>query len=120
MKSLMIGAMALSLVGGMAMTATQASAEVVHKQVVTKPNGTRVVTKTGIGPNGRVTKTTRKMKWNRGQKLSINYRDRRYQVDWRAHHLHQPRPGYQWVQVDGQYVMVALATGLIADAMFGN
>jgi Ni/Co efflux regulator RcnB len=41
-------------------------------------------------------------------------------VDWRAHHLRQPPGGYQWVQVDGQYVLVALATGLIADALFGN
>jgi Ni/Co efflux regulator RcnB len=118
MKSLMIGAMALSLVAGAA--ATEASAQVVHKEVTQKPNGNRVVTKTVVRPNGRVTTSTRKMKWNRGQRLPANYRGRNHYVDWRAHRLRQPPGGYQWVEVDGQYVLVAIATGLIADALFGN
>lgn len=116
MKSLMLGAMALSLI---ALPAAEASAQVVHKEVTQKPNGNRVVTKTTVRPNGRVV-TTRKMKWNRGQRLPANYRARNHYVDWRAHHLRQPPGGYQWVEVDGQYVLVALATGLIAEALFGN
>lgn len=116
MKSLMLGAMALSLI---ALPAAEASAQVVHKEVVQKPNGNRVVTKTTVRPNGRVVTTTKK-KWARGQRLPANYRARNYQVDWRSHHLRQPPRGYQWVQVDGQYVMVALATGLIADALFNH
>jgi Ni/Co efflux regulator RcnB len=117
MKSLMIGALALSLLAGAA--ATEASAQVVRKEVTQKPNGNRVVTKTTVRPNGNRV-TTRKLKWNRGQRLPANYRGRNHYVDWRAHRLRQPPGGYQWVEVDGQYVMVAIATGLIADALFGN
>ena len=52
--------------------------------------------------------------WARGQRLPTEYRTRGHYVDYRRHHLRQPPRGYQWVQVNNDYVMVALATGLIA------
>ena len=33
--------------------------------------------------------------WNRGQPVT----------DWNAHHLKAPRQGYEWRQIDGNYVM---------------
>ena len=33
------------------------------------------------------------------------------------HHLHQPPHGYEWVQSGGQYVMIAVASGIIADVV---
>jgi len=49
------------------------------------------------------------------QPHSPQYRSRQYVVeDWRGHRLHQPPHGYQWVQVGGDYVLVAIATGIIA------
>lgn len=33
--------------------------------------------------------------WNRGQRVD----------DWRAHHLSAPREGYEWREIDGNYVM---------------
>ncbi len=41
-------------------------------------------------------------------------------VDYRKHHLRAPPRGYEWHQVDGDYVMVAVATGLIASIIAGN
>jgi Ni/Co efflux regulator RcnB len=118
MKPLLMAVMAVSLVAGAA-TVTSASAQDERKVVTERPNGSRVVKRTTVRPNGNVV-TTRKMKWNRGQSLPAAYRGRNNYVDWRAHHLRQPPGGYQWVQVDGQYVLVAVATGLIADAIFGQ
>jgi Ni/Co efflux regulator RcnB len=38
-------------------------------------------------------------------------------VDYRSHHLRHPPRGYQWVQADNNYVLVAVATGLIASVI---
>ncbi|HSH90536.1 MAG TPA: RcnB family protein [Ramlibacter sp.] len=41
--------------------------------------------------------------------------------DWRARHLNAPPYGYQWMQVDnGDYVLMALATGLIANLLMNQ
>ena len=54
--------------------------------------------------------------WARGQRLPDEYRRNQYVVnDWRSRRLRQPPRGYQWVQADNQYVLVAVATGIIAD-----
>lgn len=53
-------------------------------------------------------------RWTRGQRLPNTYYTRSHYVDYRKHHLRQPPRGYQWVQVDNNYAMVALASGLIS------
>jgi Ni/Co efflux regulator RcnB len=35
--------------------------------------------------------------------------------DWGQYHLHQPPPGYEWVQDGNQYVLIAITSGIIAD-----
>lgn len=56
--------------------------------------------------------------WHRGDRLPNEYRDRNYIVDdWRGHGLHQPPRGYHWVGVDGDYVLAAVATGVIANIL---
>jgi Ni/Co efflux regulator RcnB len=52
--------------------------------------------------------------WKRGHQMRHEDWSRGERVDWRSHHLHQPPRGYEWRQVDGNYVMAAVATGLIA------
>lgn len=60
----------------------------------------------GAGPNHA---------FYRGGRLPPEYRGRSYVVDdWRGHRLYAPPRGYQWVQTGGDYVLVALATGIIA------
>lgn len=51
----------------------------------------------------------------RGDRLPYEYRTRHYVVDdWRGHHLYAPPQGYHWVQTGGDYVLAAIATGVIA------
>ena len=59
--------------------------------------------------------------WHKGDRIPDAYRDKRYEVtDWRSHHLSAPPSGYHWVQVNGDYVLAAIATGVIADMLLGN
>ena len=47
--------------------------------------------------------------WNRGR-----------HIDYRHYHLRQPPRGYEWREVDGNFVLAAVATGLIASVMLAN
>jgi len=66
----------------------------------------------GAGPNHD---------FRRGQRLPMEYRHRQYVVeDWRGHHLSAPPRGYHWVQTGGDYVLVAIATGIILQLLLNN
>ena len=59
--------------------------------------------------------------WRRGGRVPHEYRGRNYVVnDYRAYQLQAPPRGYQWVGVGGDYVLAAIATGLIAQIIVGN
>jgi len=59
--------------------------------------------------------------FQRGTRLPAQYRSRQYVVDdWRGHHLSAPPRGYHWVQTGGDYVLVAIATGVILQLLLGN
>jgi Ni/Co efflux regulator RcnB len=47
--------------------------------------------------------------WNRGEK-----------VDYRHYHLRTPPRGYEWREVDGNYVLAAVATGVIASVVVAS
>ncbi|WP_176493175.1 RcnB family protein [Cobetia sp. 5-25-4-2] len=53
--------------------------------------------------------------WKRGDHVSRDYYgNKRYWVsDWKAHHLSRPPEGHRWLNVDGRYVLTAVATGVI-------
>lgn len=55
--------------------------------------------------------------WSRGDHLPQQYRHRDYVVsDWRERHLRTPPRGYRWIRNDDdQYVLAAMATGIIAE-----
>lgn len=52
--------------------------------------------------------------WRRGARMDRNDWNRGQRIDYRRYHLSAPRRGYEWREVDGNYVMAAVATGLIA------
>jgi len=57
----------------------------------------------------------------RGHRLGQEYRDSRYVVtDWRARHLSAPPRGHHWVRAGNDYVLAAIATGLIAQVLLSN
>jgi Ni/Co efflux regulator RcnB len=53
--------------------------------------------------------TMRKEDWSRGE-----------HIDYKEHHLRAPPHGYEWRQVDGNYVLAAVATGVIASAIVAS
>ncbi len=57
----------------------------------------------------------------RGQHLSKEYRGNRYVVtDWRDRHLSAPPRGHHWVRAGNDYILAAIATGLIAQVLLSN
>jgi Ni/Co efflux regulator RcnB len=40
--------------------------------------------------------------------------------DWRAYQLSAPPRGYHWVQTGGDFVLIAIATGIIASIFLGQ
>jgi Ni/Co efflux regulator RcnB len=66
----------------------------------------------GAGPNHDL---------RRGGRLPSRYRNHQYVVDnWRDHHLRPPPRGYHWVQTGSDYVLAAIATGVIADLIVNH
>jgi len=66
----------------------------------------------GVGPNHE---------YYRGDRMPVEYRSRYYVVDdWRGHRLSAPPRGYHWVQNGGDYVLIAIATGIIAQLLLGR
>jgi hypothetical protein len=49
--------------------------------------------------------------WHRGDRFHGD----RHVIDWRYHHLHRPPPGYEWVDNGGEFVLIAIGSGVIAD-----
>ena len=59
--------------------------------------------------------------FRRGHHLPHELRNRQYVVtDYRGHRLSAPPRGQQWVQVGGDYVLVAIATGIIASIILSH
>jgi Ni/Co efflux regulator RcnB len=56
--------------------------------------------------------------WHRGDKLPANYRGRAYQVDYRHYGLSAPPRGYQYVRVNNDVVLTAVATGVVASVIY--
>lgn len=60
--------------------------------------------------------------YRKGGHLPGEYRGSHYVVtDWHRRHLRQPPRGYHWVRSDGnRYLLVAIATGVIADIFLSH
>ncbi len=58
--------------------------------------------------------------WHQGGRIAKEDWGRGQKVDWRGHHLRKPPHGYEWRQVDGNYVLAAAATGLIASLVLAH
>ena len=57
----------------------------------------------------------------RGDRLPPHYRGHVYVVnDWHKHRLSAPPRGYHWVQTGSDYVLVAIATGVILQILLSH
>jgi Ni/Co efflux regulator RcnB len=55
--------------------------------------------------------------WKKGYHMKDEDWKRGEPVDYRTYHLKAPPRGYEWRQVDGNYVLAAVATGIIASTI---
>jgi len=57
--------------------------------------------------------------YRRGERIEIVHVERHYYVDdYEHYHLRQPPRGHRWIRTeDGRYLLVAVATGIIADIL---
>jgi Ni/Co efflux regulator RcnB len=58
-------------------------------------------------------------RWGRGERLPQAYRGRGYVVDHRRYGLAAPPRGYEYVRVDNDVILTAVATGVIASVVAG-
>lgn len=52
--------------------------------------------------------------WKRGYHMNHGDWNRGQQVNYRAYHLQRPRSGYEWRQLDGNYIMANSRTGVVS------
>jgi Ni/Co efflux regulator RcnB len=65
--------------------------------------------------------SARGSEFRRGHRLPSALRSPQYVVvNYQRHHLKAPPRGHQWVQVGADYVLVAVATGLIAHILLSH
>ena len=55
-------------------------------------------------------------RWRKGQRLDRARFNQARRIDYRTYRLRAPPRGYEWREVDGDFVLAALATGLILEA----
>ncbi len=58
--------------------------------------------------------------WKKGYHMSHDDWARGQRIDYRTYHLSAPPRGYEWRAVDGNYVLAAVATGVIASAIVAS
>ena len=59
--------------------------------------------------------------YKRGGYLPVEYRTRYVVTDWRGDRLREPPRGYHWVRSDnGDFLLVAIATGIITDLILNH
>lgn len=56
--------------------------------------------------------------FHRGERIAPQYRHHNYAVEnWRAYRLPPPPRGYRWIGVGPDFLLVAIATGIIAEVL---
>lgn len=57
-------------------------------------------------------------RFSRGERLPPAYRHPNYVVDsWRVHRLYAPPRGHHWVSIGADYLLIAIATGIVVDVL---
>lgn len=58
--------------------------------------------------------------WKKGEHIRQEDWNRGERVDYHQYHLRQPPHGYEWREVDGNYVLAAITTGVIASTIVAS
>jgi Ni/Co efflux regulator RcnB len=59
-------------------------------------------------------------RWNEGDRMGYDDWSNAQPVDYRAHHLRRPPNGYAWRESNGQFILAAVATGVVASIILDN
>jgi Ni/Co efflux regulator RcnB len=62
----------------------------------------------------------RHQEWKKGYHMRNEDWSRGERVDWQHYHLRRPPNGYEWRMVDGNYVLAAVATGIVASVVVAS
>ena len=111
MRKLMIGDCALALLAGSAASTQPYGQGNDHHQGQANGGGRHAGLVADQGGGGH---------WKRGQRMGYNDWQGARAVDYRQHHLRQPPRGYEWRESNGQYILAAVATGLIASIILNS
>jgi len=58
--------------------------------------------------------------WRQGEHMGYNDWNGAQRVDYRARHLRRPPYGYEWRESNGNYILAAVATGVIASIIING
>jgi Ni/Co efflux regulator RcnB len=58
--------------------------------------------------------------WNRGEHMGYDDWSNAQAVDYRHHHIRRPPRGYEWRESDGQFILAAVATGVVASIILDH
>ena len=58
--------------------------------------------------------------WHKGGRVDHDEWSRGQRVNYRTQHLRKPPRGYEWRNVNGDYVLGAIAIGVIADMLLNH
>lgn len=58
--------------------------------------------------------------WKRGERMGYGDWSGAQPVDYHQHHLRKPPRGYEWRESNGQYILGAIATGVIASIILNS
>ena len=58
--------------------------------------------------------------WKKGYHMQQGDWGRAQRIDYRQYHLNAPPRGYEWRSVDGNYVLAAVATGVVASVVVAS
>jgi Ni/Co efflux regulator RcnB len=62
----------------------------------------------------------RHQEWRKGYHMRREDWGRGERIDYRTYRLRRPPRGYEWREVDGNYVLAAVATGVIASIVIAS
>lgn len=111
MKNVLIGALALTLAAGSVATAQPYGQGHGRDRGQHTDNGRHAGWGQDRGAGHR---------WARGQRMGYNDWQTAQPVDYRRHHLRAPPRGYEWRESNGQFVLAAIATGLIMSMILNS
>ena len=121
-KKIAVAAMAISLAtAGLAYAQGQRQADRGRNYNDRSGNQSRQFDRGPQRDRGHADRSRMQEDWRKGARVPSEYRHRHYVVnDWRGHNLKEPPRGYHWVQHGNDYVLAAIATGIIADILMNH